>query len=112
MGFKSTNKFETKDLRTVAYIDSTLNASMTSVQEDDLNNNHTNQYTIELSNGIGGYSCKLYYDTLYDKAYLVKDGGLYQVGIDLHLLRDMLYHTVYRNRWRSIPGRNRFCTVY
>ena len=82
MGFKSTNKFETKDLRTVAYIDSTLNASMTSVQEDDLNNNHTNQYTIELSNGIGGYSCKLYYDTLYDKAYLVKDGGLYQVGID------------------------------
>ncbi|SKC86999.1 DUF4829 domain-containing protein [Maledivibacter halophilus] len=82
MGFKPTNKFETNDSRTVAYIDSTLKTSITPAQEDNLNNNHTNQYRIELSNDIGGYSCSLYYDTLYDKAYVVKDGGLYEIGID------------------------------
>ncbi len=82
MEFMSTNEFETNDFRTVAYINSTLKASMTPAQEDDLNNNHTNQYMIELSNDIGGYSCGLYHDTLYDKAYVVKDGGIYEVGID------------------------------
>lgn len=82
MGFKSTNEFETNDSRTIAYIDSTLKTSLTPAQEDDLDNNHTNQYRIELSNNIGGYSCALYYDTLYDKSYIVKDGGLYEIGID------------------------------
>lgn len=33
-------------------------------------------------NEIGGYSCRLYYDTLYDKAYLARDGGLYETGTD------------------------------
>jgi beta-lactamase regulating signal transducer with metallopeptidase domain len=82
MGFKSANEFETTDSQIVAFIDSTLRTSLTPVQEDDLNNNHTNQYTIKLSNNIGGYSCRLYYDTLYNKAYIVKDGGLYEVGTD------------------------------
>ncbi|MDO0825513.1 DUF4829 domain-containing protein [Desulfosporosinus nitroreducens] len=82
MGFKSEKDFEATDSETVAYIDSTLRTSQTPAEEDDLNNNYTNQYTIKLSNELGGYSCRLYYDTLYDKAYIVKDGGLYETGLD------------------------------
>ena len=82
MGFKSANKFESMDSKIVAYIDSTLRTNQTHAEEKDLNNNHTNQYRIKLSNDIGGYSCRLYYDTLYDKAYFEKDGGLYEVGTD------------------------------
>ncbi len=82
IGFQSANDFETTDSKIVAYIDATLRASLTLAQADDLNNNHTNQYTIKLSNGIGGYSCGLYYDTLYDKAYIAKDGGLYETVTD------------------------------
>lgn len=81
-GFKSANEFESKDSKTVAYIDSAVRTSLTPAQEDDLDNNHTNQYTIELSNEIGGYSCGLYYDTLYRKAYIVKDGGFYETNTD------------------------------
>ena len=82
MGFKSTNEFETTDSKIVAYIDSALRASQTSTEEDDLKNNHTNHYSIKLSNDIGGYSCDLYYDTLYNKAYIVKKSGLYEAGTD------------------------------
>lgn len=81
-GFKSANEFETTDSKIVAYIDSTLRTSLTSAQGIDLENNHTNQYTIKLSNEIGGYSCGLYYDTLYNKAYIVNNGGLYETGTD------------------------------
>ncbi len=81
-GFKPTDEFETTDSKIVAYIDATLKTTQTPAKEDNLNNNHTNQYRIELSNDIGGYSGRLYYDTLYDKAYLVKDGGLYEVRTD------------------------------
>ncbi len=81
-GFKPANEFETKDSGIVAYIDSAVKTSLTPAQQDDLDNNHTNQYTIELSNEIGGYSCGLYYDTLYEKAYIVKDGGLYEANTD------------------------------
>ncbi len=81
-GFKAADEFETTDSKIVAYIDSTLRTSSTSANENDLDNNHTNQYTIKMSNEIGGYSCGLYYDTLYDKAYLVKDGGLYEAETD------------------------------
>ncbi|TCO72151.1 M56 family metallopeptidase [Marinisporobacter balticus] len=82
MGFKSANEFETTDSKIVAFTDSTLRTSLTPAKEDDLENNHTNQYTVKLSNNIGGYSCRLYYDTLYNKAYIVKDGGLYEVNTD------------------------------
>lgn len=82
MGFKKAKEFETTEPKIVGYIDSTLKASLIPIEEDDLDNNHTNQYRIELSNEIGGYSCVLYYDTLYDQAYLVKDGGLYEMQID------------------------------
>lgn len=82
MGFKSAKEFETTDSKIVAYIDSMLRVSQRIMEEDNLNNNHTNQYSIKLSNDISGYSCKLYYDTLYNKAYIVKDGGLYEIGTD------------------------------
>lgn len=82
MGFRSADEFETRELSIVAFIDSTLSTSLTPAQEADLENNHTNQYLIEMSDKTGGFSCKLYYDTLYDKAYIKKDGGLYQVGTD------------------------------
>lgn len=81
-GFKSTDEFESSDSKIVGYIDSMLRTSQTPAKQDDLDNNHTSQYKIELSNEIGGYSCGLYYDTLYDNAYLVKDGGLYEIGTD------------------------------
>ncbi|WP_027398420.1 M56 family metallopeptidase [Anaerovorax odorimutans] len=82
MGFKPVNEFETTDSKIVEFIDSTLRISLTPTKEKDLNNNHTNQYMIKLSNKIGGNSCKLYYDTLYNKAYILKDGGLYEAGTD------------------------------
>jgi len=81
-GFKTADEFETTDSTIVAYIDTTLRTSLTSAQGIGLINNHTNQYTIKLYNEIGGYSCGLYYDTLYDKAYIVHNGGLYETGTD------------------------------
>ena len=90
MGFKSASEFETTDSRIVEYIDSTLRTSLTSAKEDDLDNNHTNRYTIDLSNNIGGYSCGLYYDTLYNKAYILKDGSLYKAGTDFARYIDSL----------------------
>jgi len=47
-----------------------------------LENNHTNRYLLKLSNETVEYSCELYYDTLYDKAYIAKDGGLYEASTD------------------------------
>lgn len=90
VGFKAANEFETTELRIVAYIDSTLRTSLTPTEKNDLDNNHTNQYTIKLSNDVGGYSCGLYYDTLYDKAYVVKDGGLHETGTDFARYIDSL----------------------
>lgn len=90
-GFKSSNAFEETDPKVVAYIDSTIRTSLPSKQKDDLENNHTNQYTIKFSNKIGGYSCGLYYDTLYDKAYIVKDGGSFDIGTDFARFIDSLF---------------------
>lgn len=89
-GFKPGNEIEVTDSKIVAYIDSTIRTSLTPAENSDIENNHTNQYKIELLNDIGGYSCGLYYDTLYDKAYLVKDGGLDEVGIDFARYVDSL----------------------
>jgi hypothetical protein len=90
-GFNSSNTFEATDSQAVAYIDSTIRTSMPSKQKDDLENNHTNQYTIKLSNETGGYSCGLYYDTLYDKTYIIKDGGLFDIGTDFARYIDSLF---------------------
>lgn len=78
----SSDVFESTDPQVVAYIDSTIRTSLSSKQKEDLENNHTNQYTIQLSNKIGGYSCGLYYDTLYNKACIIKDGGPFDIGTD------------------------------
>ncbi len=90
-GFKSSNVFEAAYPQIVAYIDSTIRTSRPSKQKDDLKNNHTNQYTIKLSNGIRGYSCGLYYDTLYDKAYILKDGDPFDIGSDFARYIDSLF---------------------
>lgn len=83
MGFKTTNEFETTNYSIVAYIDTILKGGKSIwIKEGDLNNNHTNQYVIKLSNDLSESSCKLYYDTLYDKAYFQKYKGLYEVDVD------------------------------
>ena len=83
MGFKSTNEFETTNYSIVAYIDMVLKGgNRVSVLEEDLKNNYTNQYVIKLSNDLSESSCKLYYDTLYDKAYFQKYKGLYEVEVE------------------------------
>lgn len=81
-GVKSSNIFEAINPQVVAYVDSSIRESLPSAKKDDLENNYTNQYTIDLSNKIDGYSCRLYYDTLYHKACIVKDGGSFDVGTD------------------------------
>ncbi|MFT4147032.1 MAG: M56 family metallopeptidase [Mobilitalea sp.] len=75
-------EFETTDRATVSNIASTIDISLTPSDETDLYNNNSMRYQIELSEGNGGYSCALYYNSLEDKAYLVKDGGLYVVDTD------------------------------
>ena len=82
VGFKTTNEFETKNKKIVAYIASILRGGNRASQVDDLNNNYTNQYVIKLSNDLSESSCKLYYDTLYNKAYFEKNNGLYEVEVD------------------------------
>ena len=79
IGFKEVTKFITKDLKIIDFIDSKANNEINSVKADDLNNNHTNKYKIKLSNDSSGYSFTLYYDTLYDKAYIEKDSDLFQI---------------------------------
>lgn len=82
MGFHAANEFETTNDKIVAYIDTILRGGNRVSIEDDLNNNYTNQYAIILSNGVSESSCKLYYDTLYDKAYFEKYNGLYEIEVD------------------------------
>ena len=106
MGFKSANEFETSDSKIVTFIDSTLRTSLTPAKEDDLENNHTDKYKIELANDTGEYSCELYYDTLYNKACIAKDGGLYEVSTDFARYIDSLLEntsiTVYIDKADSV----------
>lgn len=82
MGFNAANEFETTNYKIVAYIDSILRGGEMISIKDDLDNNYTNQYAIILSNGFSESSCKLYYDTLYGKAYIEKYKGLYETEVD------------------------------
>lgn len=91
MGFKSSNAFKATNHQVVAYIDSTIRASLPSKPKGDLEDNNINQYTIKLSNKTGGYSCRLYYDTLYDKACILKDGGYFDIGTDFARYIDSLF---------------------
>ena len=75
-------EFETTDRATVSNIASSIELSVTPSDETDLYNNNSRRYQIGLSKDNGGYSCLLYYNTLDDKAYIEKDGGLYEVDTD------------------------------
>ncbi|HWQ76540.1 MAG TPA: M56 family metallopeptidase [Syntrophomonas sp.] len=83
IGFKNTNEFAATDLTIVATVDAMMKSAAPYMGDvPDLKNNHINQYSIEFSSQTGGYSCQLYYDTLYSKAYLEKDGGLHRISTD------------------------------
>ncbi len=82
MGFRSTNAYEITDPKTVEYIFTSLQGSKVTSDTPELNNNNINRYQIELWNNIGSESSMLYYYTLYDKAYLVRNGGLWEIDVD------------------------------
>jgi hypothetical protein len=90
MAYKEANEFETNALKIIAYIDSTLRTGLTASIVDNLDNNHTNKYRIELAKDNNGTDCLLYYDTLYNKAYIEKEGGLYSVSTDFARYIDSL----------------------
>lgn len=90
-GFKSLSSIDITDYNAVARIDNAIAQSVKHSDETDLKNNYTYQYTIKLSNSTGGYSAGLYYDTLYDKAYLGKDGSLFETGTDFARYIDSLF---------------------
>jgi len=89
--FNPSDAFKITDLRAVAYIDSTIKAGKPSKQEGDPESNNTGRYMIELSNKTGGYSCELHYDTLYNKAYMIKDGSRFDIGTDFARYIDSLF---------------------
>lgn len=81
--FSGTAKFETDNTRIVADIENELTGGMIHTDQSvDLEKNSIKKYQIELYHAVGGYSAALYYDTLYDAAYVVKDGGLYTISTD------------------------------
>jgi len=93
-GTKSANEFETTYSGIIAFIDSTIDSTlqtgMIPGKEDNLENNNTNRYTIELSGDAGGYCCEMYHDALYNKAYIIKDGVLYGISTDFARYIDSL----------------------
>lgn len=89
-GSKSADEFETTVSKIVAYIYSSIWNRQHSEKVIDLNKNYINQYTIQLSNDVGGSSYGLYYDTLHNKAYIVGDGGLSETTTDFARYVDSL----------------------
>jgi len=89
-GGKSADEFETTASKIVAYIDSTIRNRQPTEKVVDLDKNYINQYTILLSNHIGGSSYGLYYDTLYNKAYIAGDGGLSETNTNFARYVDSL----------------------
>jgi beta-lactamase regulating signal transducer with metallopeptidase domain len=81
-GFEASNEFETSNNRTVAIIDWVLRGGERVSVDDGLINNNTSQYQIILSNNTSKSSYVLFFDTLYDKAYIGKNKGLYEVEVD------------------------------
>ncbi len=82
LGEGAVSEFETTDRAIVSNIASTIDTSLTPSDETNLYSNNSMGHLIELSKENGGYSCNLYYEVMEDKAYLVKDGGLYVVDTD------------------------------
>lgn len=73
---------ETADSQIAAFIGSVLHENLMPAREADFENNHTEKYAIILNGENGEYRCKLYFDTLYDKAFLDKEGDLYAISTD------------------------------
>ncbi|MGF7144045.1 hypothetical protein HNQ56_002475 [Anaerotaenia torta] len=93
-GVAASDMFETTNARAVSYIDESIRGSKHSEHKESLKNNYTDQYQIEVSNEIGGYSCLLYYDTLNNKAYIERDGGLCDTGTDFaRYIASLFEHT-------------------
>ena len=81
--FSGTTEFETDNNLIVSSIENELAGSTIYTDKPvDLEANIINKYQIELYNSVSGYSAALYYDTLYDAAYVVKDGGMYTISTD------------------------------
>lgn len=66
--------FESVDYQTVAYIDTMIRQS-SPYDKSPPQNSQTKHYNIRVSNEISSYACGLYYDTLNNEAYIVRDGG-------------------------------------
>ncbi len=89
--FKENPSFETEDLAVVADINDTIKSTKPHEgSSPELENNNIAQFRIELSNSSGGYSCILYYDSLYDKAYVIRDGDTFDIGTDFARYIDSL----------------------
>lgn len=81
--FSGTAEFETDYPQIITIIENELADGIVHTDKPaDLEANIINKYQIELYNSTGGYSAALYHDTLYDEAYVVKDGGMYTIGTD------------------------------
>ncbi|QHA01445.1 DUF5301 domain-containing protein [Dehalobacter restrictus] len=94
IGSKSADEFETTASKIVAYIDSTIRNRQPTEKVVDLDKNYINKYIIQLTNDIGGSSYSLYYDTLYNKAYIVGDGGLSETNTNFARYVDSLLENI------------------
>jgi len=79
-GYNWATEFD--DPAIVGYIHSSLTNDLIHSEETDYNNKRFNQYQIQLSSDIDEYSCMLYHDIENNKAYVVKDGGVHEIGCE------------------------------
>lgn len=93
MGFKTTDSFQSDAPQAVAYIDTAIktSAATETAKTPDLDSNTFQSYAITLSGKGGETNCTLYYDDLYDEAFIEKDGGLYETGEDFGRYVDSLF---------------------
>ena len=89
-GGKSAYEFETTASKIVTDIYSAIRDRQHTEEVIDLNKNYINEYIILLANDVGGSSYGLYYDTLYNKAYIAGDGGLSETTVDFARYVDSL----------------------
>ncbi len=93
MGFKSTDQFQSDAPQAVSYIDTTIRTSTAAetAKTPALDSNTFQSYAITLSGNGDKTNCTLYYDDLYDEAFIEKDGGLYETGEDFGRYVDALF---------------------
>lgn len=91
LGFKTTDYFETTAPEAVGYIDTAVRTSTPSKENPDLNDNSFSPFAITLSGKSGETQCKLYYDSLYHKAYIQKDNSLFATDEDFARYVDALF---------------------